>query len=202
MKICFTLDDVLRAKTKQIAKMIKKHINADFDAETLDFTDKEYWEAFGFETKKIFEEFLYKDYFYEVFGEADPAVKMCDKNMNLWLLDIDNNDDIEEPVEVLLSNPREFNASIGCTCFFLSKIATRVRNIFFPKDSLNIWDNCDILITADRNLLENKPNDKVSIKINTDYNQDVEADIVYDDVNKLFADSEFFNKINDIKTNN
>ena len=38
-----------------------------------------------------------------------------------------------------------------------------------------MWENCDIWITTDCEVLEQKPNDKISIKVETEYNKDYES---------------------------
>ena len=69
----------------------------------------------------------------------------------------------------------EYGTSIGNTYFFISKLGTKIREVFLPIDSLDIWNKCDVLITANPKLLNNKPNNKISIKINTEYNKDCES---------------------------
>lgn len=190
MKICLTLDDVLRNKTVQLGKIYKKYINPDIDLETLDFSTNNYEEIFGFKSRKEFNKFLYEDYVFEIFGEATACEKTLDKKLNLWLLEQENNDDLQNKLQVSISNPREFNASIGCTCFFLSKMATRIREMFFPADSNDIWEKCDVLITADPGLLKSKPEGKTSIKISNDYNEDCEADYTYDSLANFLIDKD------------
>ena len=46
MKICLTLDDVLRNKTVQLGKIYKKYINPDIDLESLDFSTNNYEDIF------------------------------------------------------------------------------------------------------------------------------------------------------------
>ena len=177
MKICFTLDDVIRAKTVQIGKIYKRNINGDIDLDALDFSTNDYQEIFSFKTKADWQKFLYSDYAYEIFGEAPVTTKGVDKEFNLWLIGLQ---DIDEEIEVSLANPFEFNASIGFTCFFLSKIASRVRELYFPVDSSEIWDKCDVLVTADPKLIEEKPEGKICVKINMPYNKDLNSDYSFD----------------------
>jgi len=195
MKICITLDDVLRAKTSQFGKIYKKHINPDIDLETLDFSSGDLCKIFNFKNKKEYETFLYVDYVFDIFAEAITCEKMLDKKLNLWLLGLDDNEDLCEPVELMLSNTMEFNASIGFTYFFISKTATRIREVFLPSDSSEIWDKCDVLITADTKLLKNKPQNKVVVKIETDYNKECDADFTYDKLSSFLEDKEILNKI-------
>jgi len=197
MKITITLDDVLRAKTQQFGKMYKKYIKPDLDLESLDFTSGDLQSIFGFKTKKEYEKFLYEDYAFEVFGEANACEKMLDKKLNLWLIALDNDEDLTEPLEFSLSNTMEFNASIGFTYFFLSKMATRIREVFLPANSQEIWDRNDVVITADPKLLKNKPTGKKVVKIETDYNKKYDADLTYKKLADIFEDDEFIKKISE-----
>lgn len=198
MKISITLDDVLRAKTAQFGKMYKKYIDNDIDLETIDFSKNNLCKAFGFKTQKEYEKFLYEDYVFEVFGEATTCEKQLDKKLNLWLLSLQDNEEVSEPVEVSLSNPMEFNTSIGYTYFFISKMATRIREVFLPAVSSEIWDKCDVLITADPKLLSCKPDNKIAIKIETDYNKECNADYTYDKLSSFISDEEIIGKLDSI----
>ena len=194
MKICFTLDDVIRAKTVQIGKIYKRNINGDIDLDALDFSTNDYQEIFSFKTKADWQKFLYSDYAYEIFGEAPVTTKGADKEFNLWLIGLQ---DIDEEIEVSLANPFEFNASIGFTCFFLSKIASRVRELYFPVDSSEIWDKCDVLVTADPKLIEEKPEGKICVKINMPYNKDLEADYSFDSLSDALKENNMLKKLID-----
>lgn len=194
MKICFTLDDVIRAKTVQIGKIYKRNINGGIDLDALDFSTNDYQEIFSFKTKADWQKFLYSDYAYEIFGEAPVTTKGVDKEFNLWLIGLQ---DIDEEIEVSLANPFEFNASIGFTCFFLSKIASRVRELYFPVDSSEIWDKCDVLVTADPKLIEEKPEGKICVKINMPYNKDLEADYSFDSLSDALKENNMLKKLID-----
>ena len=194
MKICFTLDDVIRAKTVQIGKIYKRNINGDIDLDALDFSTNDYQEIFSFKTKADWQKFLYSDYAYEIFGEAPVTTKGVDKEFNLWLIGLQ---DIDDDIEVSLANPFEFNASIGFTCFFLSKIATRVRELYFPMNSSEIWDKCDVLVTTDPKLIEEKPEGKICMKINMPYNKDLEADYSFDSLSDALKENNILKKLID-----
>ena len=195
MKICLTLDDVLRAKTRQFGKIYKKAFGVDDEfLENRDFSTNDLCQVFEFESREKYNDFLYKDYPFEIFAEALPMERMLDKNFNLWVLKVrDENPD----VDFSLANPFEFNASIGFTCFFLSQIATRIREFYFPEDSSKIWDKCDVLITAEPKLLKEKPEGKVVVKIEAPYNKDIEADLTYESLSALISDEKFIEKINE-----
>lgn len=197
MKICFTLDDVIRAKTRQFGKILAKSRGLEEDAYAdIEITTNNLGKVFAFDSTTDYQEFLYKDYPFEVFAEAPVMERMLDKRFNLWTLDIENKEGCED-IEFMLANPFEFNASIGYTCFFLSQIATRIREFYFPKNSSDIWNKCDVLVTADPKLLAEKPEGKKSVKIEAPYNKDSEADLTYESLSKLIEDEEFTEKLRD-----
>ena len=173
IRIAITLDDVLRAKTERICKVYQKYINPSVNFEELDFSTDDFRSILGFNSKSEYYKFLYDDYSFEIFGEAPHMEVALDKKLNLWHLELNDNEDIDEELELIITNPKEFNSSIPFTYFFLSKMATRVREIFLPTDSMDIWKKCDILITADPKLIDNAPNNKVCVKIKTPYNEKV-----------------------------
>lgn len=70
-----------------------------------------------------------------------------------------------------------------------------MREYHFPVDSKTIWDKCDVLITADPFLLENKPEGKITVKIETSYNKNCSADYTYDKCISLIKDNNFLSKI-------
>ena len=193
MKICVTLDDVLRAKTKQFGKIYKKYINNEIELSEIDLNDGNLQKAFNMSDEE-YHNFLFKDYPFEIFAEANAMERMLDKMFNLWHIALESD---EEDVELMLGNTKAFNASIGYTYFFLSKIASRVREIYFPEyyHSEKLWDRCDAIITADTELLKNKPKGKISIKIETPYNENIGSDFSYNGLSELIDDKEFFEKI-------
>lgn len=200
MKICITLDDVLRAKTKQFGTiLIKSGLRTAEELDGLEITTNNFPELFNM-TKEEYNQFLYDDYPFEIFGEAPVMEKMLDKNLNLWHIRLSDLNEYDDETELVFANPNEFNTSIGFTCFFLSRIATRVREFYFPKCSSDIWrDDIDVLVTAEPNLLNEKKEGKVSVKIKRPYNENCTADIEYDNLSDLLKDNDFFKKVNEIR---
>lgn len=194
MRICITLDEVIRAKAKQIGKMYKKYIDSEFDPSMVDFTNKKLYKEFNFETKDDFNEFLYDDYAFQIFGEAEVVKKGIDKRLLTWHLDL--HEEYDGDVELVLANANEHNQSIGFTHFFLAKIATRIRETHFPFNTQDILEYGDVIITATPELIS-KGSDKVIVKINADYNKDLEGDLEYETLADLMDDAEFISKIKD-----
>lgn len=195
MRICITLDDVIRAKTKQAAKIYKKYINKNVDLDSLDYSSGDYQEIFNFDTMRQTNKFMYDDYAFEIFAEADVVEKGIDTKLNLWQISNNENDELNEPIELIIGNTKEYNASIGFTYFFISKIATRAREVFLPKESEKLWDVCDVLVTADKSLLKTKPDNKISIKIDREYNKDIDSDYTYDNLSSFLDDEEIIAKL-------
>ena len=198
MKIAISLDDVIRAKSQSILKAYKK-LNEDFEVESVELSNNNFKELLKFDNDSSYYKFLYEDYVFEIFAEAEVTEKMIDKKLNLWHIDLNSTEELEEEVELMLYNPFEFNASIGFTHFFLSKIATRIRETFFPTVSTDIFDKCDVLITAEPKLLKNKPINKVVIKIETEYNKECDADFTYKTCGEFLDDKEIINKLIELK---
>ena len=98
--------------------------------------------------------------------------------------------------EILFFSPFELGLTIQATYSFLSKIGCRCREMVFPIDSNKMWDRCNIMITANPNLLKNVPEGKVAIKIKAPYNEDVECEYTFDSLIELIQDKdETINKL-------
>lgn len=187
MVIAIDLNDVIRAYTRNFAKVYQKEYNRAFDESELEITTNDLSEIFPFDSKEEYKRFTYQDYPYELYGKCETVDKTTSTFLTKWLEDI-KNFDIDEEVEVMIVSPMEYGLTIQSTYFFLSKIGCRVRNVYFPTDSSTIWNKCDVLITANPKLLENKPEDKKTIKIVTDYNKENTADFTYDNVVDFFSE--------------
>ena len=187
MKIAIDLNDVLRAYTRNFAKVFKQEYDHTFDSDTIEITTNNLEQVFPFENKTEYNRFVYQDYPFELFGKCDAMTKETPASLTLWvnkLKDIDT----EEPIDVMIVSPMEYGLSIQSSYFFLSKLGCKVREVYFPTDSLTIWDKCDVLITANPKLLDNKPEGKVSIKIVADYNINNVADETFITICDFFSD--------------
>lgn len=191
MKIAIDLNDVLRAYTRNFAKIFKREYDHTFDEETVEVTTNELDKVFPFESKTEYNRFVYQDYPFELFGSCDPVSKDTPAALTNWLTKL-RDIDTEEPIDIIIVSPMEYGLSIQSSYFFLSKLGCKVREVYFPSDSLTIWDRCDILVTANPKLLNNKPEGKFSIKITTDYNIEDESDEIYESI------VEFFNNIDNV----
>ena len=187
MKIAIDLNDVLRAYTRNFAKVFKQEYDHTFDSDTIEITTNNLEKVFPFENKTEYNRFVYQDYPFELFGKCDAMSKDTPAALTLWVNKI-RDIDTEEPIDVMIVSAMEYGLSIQSSYFFLSKLGCKVREVYFPTDSLTIWDKCDVLVTANPKLLDNKPEGKISIKITADYNTENVADETFGTVCDFFSD--------------
>ena len=186
-RIAIDLNDVIRAYTAKFAGLYKKDIDNSFDIDNVDIFTNDLKQVFPFNSEKEYQDFVYVDYAYELFGCSEMMDKALVSKFNFWQLNDLMEMDVEAP-ELLFVSPFEFGLTIQSTFHFLSKFA-RVREVYFPSNSITIWDRCDILITANPRLIENKPEGKVSIKIEAPYNKDVYGDYNFKSFMDLMNDN-------------
>ena len=193
------LNHVVRNINRQIIKYYIKEFNLDVDIDDID--DKEnVLETFAkFESKYAKNNFIYIDYPYEIFGCAETSEKKLSVKITNWLTDISNIED--EDIRIVFYSLNEEALTIQSTFFFLSKIGTRVREVFFPKTIDEIWNKCDVVITANDEVLSSKPNDKKAVKIIRKWNTDSESDMEYESLTSVIEDEKFIDKITNNETN-
>ena len=195
MKIAIDLNDVVRDFTYNFLMYYVKGYNHQYDADNFSEWTNDMESALPFKTPRAYEKFVYEDYAFELFGKCPTCTKKLTEQLNEWtentLKDIDTN----EPIDVMFVSTMEYGASIGNTYFFISKLGTKVREIYLPSDSRTIWDRCDVLITANPSLLESKPEGKVSIKIRKDYNTEKQADFEYETLSMFLTDEKIIEKL-------
>ena len=199
MRIAIDINDVLRDYTRQFANMYKKTIDPSFDIDYEKIDDFDFLNIFPFldsngnPDRTFMNRFKYEDCSFEIYGRAEAMDRMLPADFNLWTQNTMRNFDEEKLPEIILFSPFEMNLSIQSTLSFLARFGIRVREIHFPTDSIKMWEKCDVMITANPNLLENKPEDKISFKVNAPYNKEAKGtyefdsmlDIIHDENNTL-----------------
>lgn len=198
MRIGIELNNIVRDINKQVIKYYKKDINQSFDDKKVNYNVTNIIDSIDLKSKKAKFEYMYVDYPYEIFGCAPTMHRNLAVTINNWLVSFENNEN--EKHDVKLFSLIEEGLSIQSTYYFLSKIGCRVREMFFPKDGIEMWDKCDVIITLNKRIIENKPEGKVVVLINKDDNKDLQdkADLKYDSLMELITDDEFFNKVKNI----
>lgn len=187
------LNHVVRNINKQLLKYYQKEFDPSMDIDELDDRVDVIEKYMKFKSKKEKNDFIYIDYPYEIFGCANTVEKKLAVKITNWLTDISNIE--EEDIRIVFYSLNEEALTIQSTFFFLSKIGTRVRKIFFPKNISEIWDECDVVITANPEVFEeNIPQGKKAILINREFNSDVKekAFLNYDNLSEIIEDNNFF----------
>jgi hypothetical protein len=130
---------------------------------------------FAFPSSDDLYSFMYEEYPMELFGHA-PSTEMTTFNtLNDLYIDIRDDYDL-----MIVSN--EIGKSKPATLFFLSKFGCLIERVFFYSEikKNDMWDSVDILLTANPDLLLNKPIDKIVVKYNTIYNKHIHSEYEID----------------------
>ena len=189
MKIGIDMNEVWRDLNGQGAYNYEKYIGeVDIDENSVDSFDL--IKHFDFKTIDEMNKFLYLEASLEIFGHADQLHENLMNQFNMFLMDIKD----EEEHEIIITS-KEVAKSIPSTYFFLSKLGCRAEQIKFVQDYEMIWDDIDLLITANPEALESKPTDKISIKINSSYNKESKSDFELDSILEFIKDDKLREKI-------
>ena len=202
IKIGIELNNVVRDINTQIIKYYKKDIDKSFDDTNFNKNVLNVIDGLNFDEKKGKYNFLYIDYPYEIFGCAKPMHKNLSVMINNFLVNLGNIG--ESDSNVCFFSLKENALTIQSTYFFLSKIGSRIRRVIFPIIGEKLWNEYDVLITTNANIVNNKPKDKKVVLIKKDDNTDLidKCDLVYDSLFDLLSDEEFLFKLNNVKSSN
>lgn len=188
MKIAIDINDVVRDFSQNFVRYYLEGYDHEFNLDEFEFWTNHMDELFPFKSERDYHEFIYNNFAFELFAKCDVKERGIDAKLNTWLQDIVMDIDADEPIEVMFVSPMEYGNSIGYTYFFLSKLGTKIREVFMPINSAEIWNRCDVLITANPDLLALKPENKTSIKIKAEYNNDSAADFTYTNLSSFLSE--------------
>ena len=119
--------------------------------------------------REVYNRFLYEDYVFEIHASAPIMYKGMDLHINNFYLKYGDGTHF-----TLFSVENRF--SIPPTLFFLSKMTCRFRNISFLDKALDMWNDVDVLITTDPEILQiGAPWGKKLIKLTRPYNENIKA---------------------------
>jgi len=182
MRIGIELNGVLRDTLKKIQQEYEKwYLNNpfrdeneedDFKYEVLsELTTLNISNHLKFRSEDELYDFLYKEHTMEIFGHAGSVEPSGLVELNEFYLDMRESHDI-----IVVSD--EIGKSKPASLFFISKFGCLVETVkFYSESTVNsLWDSVDILLTANPKLLLNYPKNKMVIKFNTTYNNDVESE--------------------------
>jgi hypothetical protein len=127
----------------------------------------------------------------EIFGHAGSTETFTFNDFNNIYLDLRNGHDI-----IVVSD--EIGKSKPATLFFLSKFGCLTEEIkFYSNSTINsMWNQIDVLLTANPDLLLNHPENVRVIKFNTEYNKNIEYSDSIDTL-KEFLDKLIIKELND-----
>ena len=192
LTIGIELNHVVRNVNKQLLKYYQKEFDPSLDIDELDDKVDVIEKYMKFKSKKQKNDFIYIDYPFEIFGAASISEKNLAVKITNWLTKISNIED--EDIRIVFYSLNEEALAIQSTFFFLSKIGARVRKVFFPKNVLEIWDECDVVITANNQIFgTEKPEYGKIILINREFNKDNKdkAFANYDNLSDIINDDNF-----------
>jgi hypothetical protein len=205
MKIAFDLNGVVRdifLKTEQIytkfyLEDVEEEISSEYDKSKDEWVEKndsssfEYSmslpvksmnliDHFKFESQDELYNFFYVDFPMQIFGHS-PSISANTFNIlnDLYIKLRDDN-------EVYIISD-EMGKSKPATLFFLSKYGSLIENIKFYSNTtlLNTFNEFDIIITSNPNLLSLSNSNKKIIKVKTTYNEDLKSDYIINDLSEL-----------------
>jgi hypothetical protein len=133
-----------------------------------------------FENEDEVYDFLYTEHCMEIFGHA-PSVAMN------TFIDFDEFYKTNREKHDILIISDEIGRSKPATLFFLSKFGCQVEKVvFYSKMTVDkIWDEFDVLLTANPDLLLYHPKDKKVIKFETVYNSNIDFENSIDTLKSL-----------------
>ena len=143
---------------------------------------------YSFESREELEEFMHRDYSYQIFAKAEMIPRTMDAANFLQIFG--NSTNLFDVVIVAKCK----DSSIISTNHFLSKHASKIKNIKFIDEHEDIWNFCDVVISDCPEVFETKPKGKKSVKINHMYNEYSEADYSFDSINYIKSE-EFIKKL-------
>jgi hypothetical protein len=155
--------------------------NENFDyGYSLPITSLNLQEFFKFKDDDEYYSFMYEEFPMQIFGHAGSTEMTSFNDLNDFYT---SNRDTHRIC--LVSD--EIGKSKPATLFFLSKFGCLIEEIrFFNETTKNLlWDEIDVLLTANPDLLLNKPDNKIVIKFETEYNKNVQLDLVISSIKNL-----------------
>jgi len=215
MKIAIDLNGVIRdiflkseqVYTKYFLEEGSNEINSYYDSEKEEWVSKlngddfEYGlnlpvtsmnliEHFKFKNNEELYDFFYVDFPMQIFGHA-PSISANTFNiLNDLYIDLRDKNEL-----TIISD--EIGKSKPATLFFLSKYGCLIENInFYSKITIEkVYDNFDIIVTSNPDLLLLDSEYKKIIKVKTTYNSEFKSEYEINDISELQTVLNTINKI-------
>ena len=153
----------------------------DFKYEmNLPVTSLELKNYFKFKDDDEMYSFLYEEFPMEIFGHSQSAEYTSFNDLNdVYFEHRDKHDFLIVSDEIGKSKP--------ASLFFLSKFGCQLEKVkFYSNSTINsMWNEIDVLLTSNPDLLLNHPSDKLLIKYVTEYNKDIKCLHQINKINEL-----------------
>lgn len=135
---------------------------------------------FKFRDKDELFNFFYVDFPMQIFGHS-PSINVSTFNILNEIYE-----ELRDEHDVLIVSD-EIGKSKPATLFFLSKYGCLVEKIkFYSNITLeSMWDEVDILVTANPDHILNNPKNKTIIKYTTSYNEHIECEYTINDIDEF-----------------
>lgn len=127
-------------------------------------------EHFSFKDKDELYNFLYEEFPMQIFGHAPSTELTSFNDLNDVYYKLRDNHDL-----MIVSD--EIGRSKPASLFFLSKFGCLIEKVkFYSNTTINsMWNEVDILLTSNPDLLLSNPDNKIIIKYETEYNKQINS---------------------------
>lgn len=198
MKFAFDTDEVFRDTLNKMIAVYEKFFIEDYVYEEGEeefkyeiikpITSYNFSEHFKFPSEGEYINFMYMDFPMNVCGHA-PSVSANTFNI---LSEIQKN--VLKKRDKLSVIGKSTAKQKPATLFFYSKYGAEVDEIVFynKKNLKKMWSKFDVIVTANPDLLECKPKNKISIKIESSYNTNSVSDYT---INNLEGFTSIYNQL-------
>lgn len=126
---------------------------------------------FSFKDKDELYNFLYEEFPMQIFGHAPSTELTSFNDLNDVYYKLRDDHDL-----MIVSD--EIGRSKPASLFFLSKFGCLIEKVkFYSNSTINsMWNEVDILLTSNPDLLLNYPDNKIIIKYETEYNKQINSE--------------------------
>ena len=190
LKIGIDINGVLRDTISKIEQVYQKFMmdktdgiddDDEFEYKIIKpFDTTELLNHFTFKNEEQLFSFLYEEFPMEIFGHSPSTEYSTFNDLNHVYLNT------REDFDLLLVSD-EISKSKPATLFFLSKFGSLIEKVkFYSHVTIDsMWDEVDVLVTANPQHLLNHPTNKSVIKYETPYNQHIDVDYTIKTIKEL-----------------
>jgi hypothetical protein len=134
---------------------------------------------YHFDSREDYSKFI-EDYSLELFGAASAFPRAFDTINRLQYFG-----EVNDLFDVILIST-EKDKAIAATYHFLAKGGCKIKNVKFLKEYYDKWEYCDVVVDDCPAVFENKPENKISVRINHPYNVYSEVDYSFNSTHDLY----------------